>query len=35
MSRASKDPPELLDRGARLVIDSGRPIAQVWHGPSA
>ncbi len=29
MSRLRKYPPELLDRGARLVFDSGRPIAHV------
>jgi transposase len=29
MPRPSKYPPELLDRGARVVIDSGRPIAHV------
>ncbi len=29
MSRPRKYPPELLDRGARLVFDSGRPIAHV------
>lgn len=29
MARPRKYPKELLDRGARLVIDSGRPIAQV------
>src|ERR1700712_4348153 len=29
MSRPRKYPPELLDRGARLVIESGRPIAHV------
>lgn len=27
MSRPRKYPPELLDRGARLVMESGRPIA--------
>jgi transposase len=29
MSRPRKYPPELLDRGARLVFESGRPIAHV------
>jgi transposase len=29
MPRPRKYPPELLDRGARVVIDSGRPIAHV------
>ncbi len=29
MARPRKYPPELLDRGARVVIESGRPIAQV------
>src|SRR3954467_9871689 len=29
MARPRKYPPELLDRGARVVIDSGRPIAHV------
>ena len=29
MPRPRKYPPELLDRGARLVFDSGRPIAHV------
>jgi transposase len=29
MGRPRKYPPELLDRGARVVIDSDRPIAQV------
>src|SRR4051794_31114679 len=29
MSRLRKYPPELLDRGARLVCESGRPIAPV------
>jgi transposase len=29
MARPRKYPPELLDRGARVVIDSGRPIADV------
>jgi transposase len=29
MGRPRKYPPELLDRGARVVIDSNRPIAQV------
>jgi transposase len=29
MPRPRKYPPELLDRGARLVIESGRPIAHV------
>lgn len=29
MGRPRKYPPELLDRGARVVIESGRPIAQV------
>jgi transposase len=29
MARRSKYPPQLLDRGARVVIDSGRPIAHV------
>ncbi len=29
MSRPRKYPPELLDRGARLVIESGRPVVHV------
>ena len=29
MPRPRKSPPELLDRGARLVFESGRPIAHV------
>jgi len=29
MSRARKYPEELLERGVRLVFESGRPIAQV------
>ena len=29
MPRPRKYPPELLDRGARLVFDSNRPIAHV------
>jgi transposase len=29
MSRPRKYPRELLDRGARVVIESGRPIARV------
>ena len=29
MSRSRKYPPELLDRGARLVFESNRPIAHV------
>ena len=29
MSRPRKYPRELLDRGARVVIESGRPIAHV------
>ena len=29
MARPRKYPVELLDRGARVVIDSGRPIAHV------
>jgi transposase len=29
MPRPRKYPPELLDRGARLVLESGRPIALV------
>src|SRR4051795_10563968 len=29
MARPTKYPPELLDRGARVVIESGRPIAHV------
>ena len=29
MNRPRKYPPELLDRGARVVIESGRPIAHV------
>jgi transposase len=29
MPRPRKYPPELLDRGARLVIETGRPIAHV------
>ena len=33
MSRLRKYPPELLDRGARLVFESGRPIAHVARDP--
>jgi transposase len=29
MPRPRKYPPELLDRGARVVIESGRPVAHV------
>jgi transposase len=29
MPRGRKYPPELIDRGVRLVFESGRPIAQV------
>jgi transposase len=29
MARPRKYPPELFDRGARVVIESGRPIAHV------
>src|ERR1700742_3754902 len=29
MPRKTKSPEELLDRGARMVFDSGRPIAHV------
>jgi transposase len=29
MSRPRKYPPELIDRGIRLVFESGRPIAHV------
>jgi transposase-like protein len=29
MARARKYPEELLERGTRLVFESGRPIAQV------
>jgi transposase len=29
MSRSRKYPPELIDRGVRLAIESGRPIAHV------
>src|SRR4051812_44917793 len=29
MARPRKYPPELLERGARVIIESGRPIAQV------
>ena len=29
MGRPRRYPPELLDRGARVVIESGRPIAHV------
>ena len=29
MGRPRKYPPELLERGSRAVIESGRPIAQV------
>ena len=29
MPRPRRYPPELLDRGARLVMESGRPIAHV------
>jgi transposase len=29
MPRPRKYPPELLDRGARLVVESGRPVAHV------
>jgi|SRR5208282_1035754 len=31
MARARKYPVELLERGTRLVFESGRPIAQVAH----
>jgi transposase len=35
MARPRKYPPELLDRGARLVFESNRPIAHVARsGPS-
>jgi transposase len=33
MPRPRKYPPELLDRGARLVLESGRPIAHVAKDP--
>ena len=33
MARPRKYPPELLDRGARVVIESGRPIAHVARDP--
>ena len=29
MARSRKYPPELLERGARVVVESRRPIAQV------
>jgi transposase len=29
MARPRRYPPELLDRGARVVIDGGRPMARV------
>jgi transposase len=29
MARPKKYPDELMDRGARLVIESGRPVAQI------
>ncbi len=29
MSRARKYPPELMERGVRLALESGRPIAHV------
>jgi len=29
MARPRKYPPEVLDRGVRLVVESGRPIAHV------
>jgi transposase len=29
MSRARKYPPELIERGVRLALESGRPIAHV------
>ena len=29
MSRPSKYPPELIERGVRLALESGRPIARV------
>jgi transposase-like protein len=31
-ARSRKYPPELLDRGARRVFESGRPIARVARG---
>ena len=31
MPRAKKYPDELMDRGVRLVFESGRPIAHVAH----
>lgn len=31
MSRSRKYPEELLERGTRLVFESGRPIAHVAH----
>jgi transposase len=31
MGRPRKYPPELLDRGASVVIESGRPVAHVAH----
>jgi transposase len=33
MARARKYPEELLERGARLVFESGRPIAHVGRDP--
>ena len=29
MARRSKYPQELMDRGVRVVLESGRPVAQV------
>ncbi len=29
MARPRKYPPELVERGARVVIESGRPVAHV------
>ena len=31
MSRSKKYPDELIQRGVRLALESGRPIAQVAH----
>ncbi|MGZ6576658.1 MAG: transposase, partial [Solirubrobacteraceae bacterium] len=31
MARRSKYPQELMDRGVRLALESGRPVAQVAH----
>ena len=29
MPRGRKDPPELIERGVRLAIESGRPVCHV------